>query len=165
MSAILRPAHRGGFAGAALVLALLSAPAGAGPIDLPAPTCTTENCQSLQLLGRVNGHTAGASVIPNVWIGQFAGKAGHCLRLDVTEGQRNLAMTVVEADADLFTSVNKNSGTCPTCPRVIVAASRPSVYTAIVANQSGLGSDFRFTLQAVTYPIGNPNCSPATPRR
>jgi len=132
----------------------------------PAPlTCTTANCQSLILPARINGQNATDGIIPNVWVGQFAGRAGHCLRLDVTTQQGNLAMSVVGPQGSVYTNPNSNTGTCPTCPRVVVAATTAGVYTVVVANQTGAAIDARFTLRVGAYPNANPNCASATVAR
>jgi hypothetical protein len=130
-----------------------------GEIDLPVQTCTTKNCRAVVVPARINS-MPGRS---NPWIGQFAGKTGHCLRFEVVTQSRDLAMTIVDPRGTIYTNGGAGSGHCPTCPVVVVGRiGLPGYFTAVVNNQVLAAVDAVFYLRVGQYAAGNPNCRPAT---
>ncbi|MCI0466085.1 MAG: hypothetical protein L0Y57_03625 [Beijerinckiaceae bacterium] len=138
----------------------------ADPLVLVPDTCTTINCDSLLLRGRINPHeTTFPSASGAGWVAQLTGISGNCLRLHVTNESADLAMSVVAPDGVVFTNDNGGVAACHACPRVVVAASKTGVYTLVVNNPAGSGgaADHEtFVVRAGLYNAGNPNCAPPT---
>lgn len=150
------------FFGLSTMAHLTALPVRADVIEPPALTCTTPNCEALTLTGRVNSHTAGFVNLANVWVAQFSGRTGRCLRFEVTEETQNFAMSVVAPDGDVYLNKNVNTGPCPQCPRVIVRSTTTGVYTVVIGGQAAAGVDRKFTLKVGAYANSNPNCTPGS---
>lgn len=146
-----------------------SRPSIADPLALPRQTCTTLNCGSLLLRGRINAHPsppAFPAAIANSWVGQFAGVAASCLRFQVVAESRDLAMTVVAPNGTVFTNDSGGAAACRACPRVVVATAAKGFYTVAISNRNGAGLETSFTLRVGLFNAGNaPNCTGPTPGR
>ena len=146
-------------------MASLIGPAAADPLTLTRQTCTTLNCGSLSLVGRINAHPT-SPAIANSWVGQFAAAASSCLRFHVTAETRDLAMTVVSRNGTVYTNDAGGVASCAACPRVVVGAAINSIYTVVVSDTLGAGIDSSFTMRVGLYNAGNsPNCLAPTPGR
>ena len=126
-------------------------------------TCTTLNCGSLNLPGRINGHPT-SPAIANPWVGQIGALAGGCMRFHVITQAHDLAMSVVAPNGQVFTNDSGGVAACPACPRVVVANSQNGYYTVVISQRSGVAVEANFLLRAGFYSSGNaPNCSSPTP--
>jgi hypothetical protein len=118
----------------------------------------------LQLGGRINSHSA--SGLTSTWTGQFLGRGGHCMRVELSAQGSNLAMTVVGPDGSVYRNRDKG-GTegCTTCPLVVVPTTTTAAYTVILGHQAGIYHDLDFLMAAWLYPFGHAKCSPRTPKK
>jgi hypothetical protein len=139
-----------------------NSPAFADPLVPTLQSCTTLNCGSLALPGRINAHPPNPK-LANSWVGQFPGHAASCLRFQVVTENRDLAMTVVAPNGTVFTNDNGGVAACTACPRVVVAATTNGFYTLVVSNKGGVGLESSFQLRVGLYNSGNaPNCNAPT---
>ena len=149
---------------AAAAVALHAAPAAmaeeSGAV-LQLRLCTTINCGATVIQGRLNPNNAQS----NPWVGQYWASANqtYCLRLQVTQQNKDTELTVVAPAGTVYTSDN-SGGSCATCPRVVISpANAGGVYTAVVNNANGAGAEGGFFISGAIYPTGNPNCASPTP--
>jgi hypothetical protein len=147
-----------------LSAAIISAGGAGATADTLVPAvkaCKTRNCGALVLPGRINAHPE-VPALSSPWVGEVAGAAGSCLRLEIVAQRTDLAMTVVGPDGRLFTSDDGGAATCVKCPRVVVGAARAGVYTIVVNTRTGLPAETDFDLRAGLYATGNANCAKPT---
>jgi hypothetical protein len=86
---------------------------------------------------------------------------GFCLRFEITDSDEDLAMTVVAPNGSVFT--DDDSGTCPHCPRVVIASKDSGAYTVILNHFSGTPIETGFLLKAGRYvKAKNVNCASPT---
>jgi len=139
--------------------AALAAPASAAQLVPQRQTCTTLNCNALELPGQINSHLGN---LANPWVAQFAGQANSCLRFHVTAQSRDLAMSVVAPDGTVFTN-NAGGAPCPACPRVVITAVSTGFYTVVINTTTGAPAEGTFTLRAGAYNNNNAtNCANPT---
>ncbi len=149
---------------AILALATLS-PASAELLSPSRSTCTSLNCGTLNLPGRVNSHPA-QPAIANHWVLQFEGKGNSCLRFHVTAESADLSMSVVGPDGAVFSNGNSGLASCSACPLVVVKSAMQGFYTVVVGAAAGVAKEATFTLRAGLYNAANsPNCSKPTKLR
>jgi hypothetical protein len=128
-------------------------------------TCTSLNCGTLSLPGRINSHPA-SPAIANHWVMQFEGKGNSCLRFHVTTESADLSMSVVSPDGAVFSNSNSGLASCSNCPLVVVRSAKEGFYTVVVGAAAGLAKEATFTLRAGLYNAANsPNCSNPTKLR
>lgn len=131
------------------------------PIALVLKTCTAQNCESAQIVGRINANATSS----NPWVGQFwaYSTSSVCLRFHVDSQVANTEMSVVAPGGAVHTSDNAG-GPCPTCPKVVIGPLIPrGVYTVVLNSADGTAKEAGFRIRAALYPQGNPNCAGPTP--
>jgi hypothetical protein len=150
---------------AAVALAVPAAPAFSHQLAPPQQTCTTLNCNVLELPGVINSHPP-IPPIANQWVNQIAGLADSCMRFQVTAENRDLAMSVVARDGKIFTNDRGGDAACRQCPIVVIKSARNGFYTVVIAAANGEATEATFTLKAGLYNEGNsPNCDDPTHAR
>jgi len=159
---------------AALLAAVSAGPATAQSLDgvvIPSQTCTTANCNSVVLNGKINGFarpiSGGTSPTGNPWVASFSPgpiTGAGCLRFVVTAEQNDLAMAVVGPTHVVYT--NDDSGCTDgssRCPRVVVKPLSAGFYTVVLNHFAGASIESNFILNVGRYSNdANPNCAGAT---
>jgi hypothetical protein len=136
----------------------------------PPSKCTTINCESLLLRSTVNGKNSLLGSPSNPWVGAFHSrfntKHKRCFRLEVTEQNGDLAMSVADEWGKIYT--NDNSGGCAGCPRIVIRDENYGVGPLVVLlnTPDGAPKNIPFTLVYGVYlSFSNPNCShPTSPK-
>ncbi len=157
------PSFRTMIVAAAVAITLYASPAAQaenGGIVLQLKLCTAINCGATAIQGRFNPNGTQS----NPWVGQYWASASQpfCLRLQVTNQNKDTEMSVVAPYGAVFTSDN-GGGSCSTCPRVVISpAFSNGIYTAVVNNANGAAAEGGFFLSGAIYPTANPNCASPT---
>jgi hypothetical protein len=151
-----------------VALALFAAAAKANNIFDGHNTCTTLNCGSLLIEGRVltyrAGDGAGAPTDPLPWSAMVYADAGECLRLHVVDESADLAMVVTDSRGDAVYRSDDPGGVCPLCPIVKIDPAAWGGWLAVVISSPlVIPTDVSFKLRIGRYNGGNPNCAGPTP--
>ena len=127
-------------------------------------TCTGLNCSSLRIPGSViafGTSTSGGSA-GYFEIGLFA-PSGRCLRAELISEGADLEMVVRAPNGSIFRNDDKAGASCPLCPRVVINSTpNNGWYSTTLYKYDGASVETNFVLLFGVYPIGNPNCGPAT---
>jgi hypothetical protein len=131
-------------------------------------TCTTLNCGSLLIEGKVltyranNGAGAPTHRLP--WSAMVYADANECLRLDVVDESADLAMTAVTPNGyHLYRSDDPSSGSCPLCPILKIDPVPYGGWYSVSISTVVTTADASFKLRIGRYNGGNPNCASPTP--
>ena len=161
------------------------ASASGGTLLAPRGTCTTTNCASGSAFGIITEHLAEGGIThrSQAWsqnIAWYGGPINLCLRLDVTGmsqaglGPDNpdippaeLAMTATLDNGTVLHNDDKGSGSCPTCPRLVIALDNTrsgDVNVTLQVDQAFGGYYSRhadFQLRYGVYDMSHSNCAGA----
>lgn len=133
----------------------------------PASTCTTDNCDALEVRGHYSAITTGASTGgqgPVPWVQKYAVGANECVRIQVLNQSEDLEMVVIAPGGTIYRNDDKGSSPCPLCSLVKIASTNPGYYVVQLSQFAGTPVVGTLRVSFGRYNPGNPNCaSPTTP--
>ncbi len=133
----------------------------------PSPSaCTTANCSSIRIDGKVIADNR-SPAIAQPWVIELFANSGTCLRIQVTAQTTDLEAVLIAPDGTVYRN-DDGGGACPTCPLIKVDPTPDrGWYTLQISHFAGDPVEANFTLQYALYtpssPAGNPNCFSPTP--
>jgi hypothetical protein len=131
-------------------------------------TCTTINCGTLAIEGRIltyrDANGTPTAALP--WSGMVYAAEGECLRLDIVARFGTTGPLLIQVQGPSFHRYNTYhvSPSCSSCPLVKVdPAPHSGWYSIVVRPVGGSWNDASFRLHIGRYNSGNPNCASPSP--
>lgn len=144
------------FSVAAAAVLQVSAMASATAIfDRTVGTCTGNNCDSIEIGGRLSGSANGQA---GPWTIEVLAGLNECIRLQVVQSEVDLEMVAISPNGQFYRNDDGPQG-CSKCPLLRFQSPVRGNYTVSISQHNGTGPDARFRFAYGRYSAGNPNCN------